>query len=61
MISSNGMDAGCDGGSAVSDDYEAPFVFQGKISRLVIELPDRSKKDEAEAAAVKAKVEMSRQ
>lgn len=61
MISSNGMDAGCDGGSAVSDDYEAPFAFQGKISRLVIELPDRSRKDEAEAAAVKAKVEMSRQ
>jgi arylsulfatase len=61
MISSNGMDAGCDGGSAVSDDYQSPFTFQGKITRLVIEMPDRSKKDEAEAMAVKAKVEMARQ
>ncbi|UFX43933.1 arylsulfatase [Bradyrhizobium sp. 41S5] len=61
MISSNGMDAGCDGGSAVSDDYQAPFYFQGKIKRLVIEMPDRRKKDEAEAMAVKAKIEMARQ
>ena len=43
MISSNGMDAGSDSGSAVSDDYQAPFNFQGKINRLVIEMPDRSK------------------
>ena len=61
MISSNGMDAGCDAGSAVSDDYSAPFNFQGKIARLVFDMPGRPAKDEAEAMAVKAKVEMSRQ
>ena len=61
MISSNGMDAGCDAGSAVSDDYSAPFTFQGKIARLVFDMPGRPAKDEAEAMAVKAKVEMSRQ
>jgi arylsulfatase len=61
MISSNGMDAGCDAGSAVSDDYTAPFHFQGKIARLVFDMPGRPAKDEAEAMAVKAKVEMARQ
>jgi arylsulfatase len=61
MISSNGMDAGCDGGSAVSDDYHGPFHFQGKIARLVFDMPGRPAKDEAEAMAVKAKVEMARQ
>jgi arylsulfatase len=61
MISSNGMDAGCDAGSAVSDDYAAPFNFQGKITRLVFEMAGRPPKDEAEALAVKAKVEMARQ
>lgn len=61
MISSNGMDAGCDAGSAVSDDYSAPFNFQGKIARLVFDMAGRPPKDEAEAQAVKAKVEMARQ
>jgi arylsulfatase A-like enzyme len=61
MISSNGMDAGCDAGSAVSNDYTAPFRFQGKISRLVFDMAGRPAKDEAEALAVKARVEMSRQ
>jgi arylsulfatase A-like enzyme len=61
MISSNGTDAGCDAGSAVSDDYAAPFRFDGKISRLVFDMAGRPAKDEAEALAVKAKVEMSRQ
>jgi arylsulfatase len=50
MISSNGMDAGYDSGSPVSDDYAAPFAFQGRIKRLVFDMPKRSKRDEAEAA-----------
>jgi len=34
MISSNGMDLGHNPGSAVSDDYAAPFPFAGRIERV---------------------------
>ncbi len=61
MISSNGMDAGYDGGSAVSDDYQAPFRFQGEIKRLVFEMPQRSRKDEADAQKTEAAVAFARQ
>ena len=37
------------------------MTIQGKITRLVFDMPGRPAKDEAEAMAVKAKVEMSRQ
>jgi arylsulfatase len=61
MISSNGMDVGCDPGSAVSDDYVAPHRFEGRIRRLVFEMPPRSRDDEREAARVEAAVAMARQ
>jgi arylsulfatase len=61
MISSAGMDAGRDAGSSVSDDYEPPFDFQGQIKRLVIELPERSRRAEAEAQTAQMKTDMSRQ
>ena len=61
MISSNGMDAGCDGGSAVSDDYQEPFRFEGEIRRLVFEMPERSRKDEAEAQKAQAAAAFARQ
>ena len=61
MISSNGMDAGYDGGSAVSDDYVAPFRFEGRIRRLVFEMQDRSRKDEADAVKAQAAAAFARQ
>jgi arylsulfatase len=61
MISSNGMDAGCDGGSAVSDDYEAPFAFEGRIKRLVFEMPDRPPRDEAAVARAEAAAAFAQQ
>jgi arylsulfatase len=61
MISSNGMDAGRDAGSAVSDDYQVPFDFQGTIKRLVFDLPRRPKRDEREARAAQQASDLSRQ
>ena len=61
MISSTGMDAGRDPGSPVSDDYAAPFEFQGKIVRLVFDMPERSRRDETSAQSAEAKAAMSRQ
>ncbi len=61
MISSYGMDAGRDAGSAVSDDYKAPFDFQGSIRRLVFDMPRRPKRDERDAQAAKQASDMARQ
>lgn len=61
MISSTGMDAGRDAGSPVSDDYQSPFDFQGKIVRLVFEMPERSKRDQKATEAAEAKAAMARQ
>jgi arylsulfatase len=60
MISSNGMDAGCDGGSPVGD-YVAPFAFQGRIRRLVFEMPDRSPREEVEVARAQAAAAFAQQ
>ena len=61
MISSTGMDAGRDPGSPVGDDYAAPFAFEGKIVRLMFDMPERSKRDEKAARSAEAKAAMSRQ
>jgi arylsulfatase len=61
MISANGMDAGRDAGSAVSDDYQAPFDFQGRIRRLMFEMPERSGKDERAAKVAEIKAAVARQ
>ncbi len=59
MISSFGMDAGRDSASAVSDDYEAPFDFQGSIRKLVFDMPRRKAKEEREAQETKRRVDLS--
>lgn len=45
----------------MSDDYQAPFRFQGEIKRLVFEMPQRSRKDEADAQKTEAAVAFARQ
>ncbi|HUN50230.1 MAG TPA: arylsulfatase, partial [Candidatus Sulfotelmatobacter sp.] len=61
MISSGGMDVARDPGSAVSDDYQPPFEFQGQIHRLVFETPDRGAKAEADARKAQIRADMARQ
>jgi arylsulfatase len=62
MISSTGMDIGRDALSPVTDDYIAPFSFNGVIRRLVVDLPKHRPPGEAkEDAEIKQRTEMSRQ
>jgi hypothetical protein len=61
MISSYGMDAGRDSGSPVSDDYQVPFEFQGRIRKLVFEMPRRNKRDEAASRAAETASALARQ
>lgn len=61
MISAYGMDAGRDSGSAVSDDYEVPFAFEGRIAQLVFDTPVRSRRDEKQALVAQARSDSARQ
>ncbi len=36
---SENQDIGLDTGTSINDDYKVPFAFQGKIERVVVELP----------------------
>jgi len=45
----------------VSDDYDVPFEFQGRIRRLVFEMPKRNKRDEAASRAAESASAMARQ
>jgi hypothetical protein len=57
-----GFDVGSDTISPVSDQYEAPYQFTGKIKRVVIDISDASFAELSEAAkAAKAKVMMGMQ
>ncbi|HVM08574.1 MAG TPA: arylsulfatase [Acidimicrobiales bacterium] len=56
MISSVGPTIGYDHGSAVSQRYQAPFPFTGRLDAVVIQLLERDP-----SAAVAARAEMSRQ
>ncbi len=61
MISAYGIDAGRDSGSAVADDYQSPFDFQGRIVQLVFDMPARKKRDEKAVRASKAKYDLGTQ
>ena len=62
MISSLGMDIGQDRLAPVTDDYESPFAFTGKIHKLVFDVPKRiPKKDEQDHQKAQAEAEMARQ
>ena len=41
VISATGMDIGRDALSPVTDDYDGPFPFTGKIHRVVFDVPKR--------------------
>lgn len=58
MISSIGASVGYNHGSAVSERYEAPFAFTGRLHEVEIRLVS---KQDPEAAEVEARAEMSRQ
>ena len=62
MISAQGMDIGRDGGSPVTDHYQAPFPFSGLLRRLIIDVPKRiPPKQEQEIRESEMKAEMGRQ
>jgi hypothetical protein len=62
MISAQGMDIGRDGGSPVTDHYQAPFPFSGVFRRLIIDVPKRiPPKQQKEIQAAELKAEMGRQ
>ena len=59
---STGMSIGRDALSPVTDDYQAPFPFQGKISRIeVTHQPYKSPVDRKKDEDARYKAEMSRQ
>ena len=59
---SNGMSIGLDNLSPVTDDYQAPFPFTGKINKVEVNLkPFNSSSDEHEDAKAQFDAEMSKQ
>lgn len=59
---STGIGIGRDALSPVTDDYQAPFPFQGKISRIeVTHKPYKSAEDRKKDEEARYRAEMSRQ
>ena len=55
MAAQAGLHCGRDDGSPVSEQYEPPFTFTGRLHRVVVELADDQQRDvEAERRAVLA-------
>lgn len=59
--SGGNLNIGHDEGIAVSDDYQAPFTFQGRIGEVVIELPAQRDRDAKEAAKADMAIDLARQ
>jgi len=51
MMGSTGVDIGCDRLSTVVDDYDGPFAFTGRISRVTFRIEGRRDRADAAAAA----------
>ena len=62
MISSVGPSIGHDHGSPVSDRYQAPFAFTGRLRRVAIDAdPDGKHRDPADVAVADGAAAMGRQ
>jgi len=61
MISSSGMHVGRNPGSAVSPDYAPPFPFQGRLRRLVFQLPEKVARAEVRADKAHGNAFLARQ
>lgn len=59
--SGGNLNIGHDDGIAVSNDYQAPFAFQGRIGEVVIELPAQRDRDAKEAAKADMAIDLARQ
>ena len=59
--SGGNLNLGCDEGTAVSDDYTAPFKFQGKLGEVVVEMPERSPTEARQAARTDVFADLARQ
>lgn len=61
ILSSTGMDFGRSS-APVTDDYQAPFIYPGRISRVVVQLPEpASSKDRKAEVEAEARAAMTRQ
>jgi arylsulfatase len=62
MLGSTGLDVGRDSLSPVTEDYEAPFEFTGKIHRIAFQLLRREDlEQEREAAEAQARTDLARE
>ena len=59
--SGGNLNIGCDEGIAVSDDYKAPFAFQGRLGEVVIEMPERSSAETKRASRSDVFADLARQ
>lgn len=59
--SGGNLNIGRDEGIAVSNDYQAPFAFQGSVGQVVIELPAQRDRDAKEAARSDVAIDLARQ
>jgi arylsulfatase A-like enzyme len=59
--SGGNLNLGCDEGIAVSDDYTAPFKFQGKLGEVIVEMPERSASEARQAARTDVFADLARQ
>jgi len=55
------LNIGCDEGLAVSDDYTAPFAFQGKLGEVVVELPQQPRTEARQADRAEVAADLARQ
>ncbi|WP_298281282.1 arylsulfatase [uncultured Bradyrhizobium sp.] len=60
-FSTGSFNLGSDPGVAVSDDYAAPFVFQGKLGEVVIEIPERTSAEARQASRADVLADLARQ
>ena len=58
ILGSTGMDIGRDSLSPVSEQYEAPFPFEGEITQVAVHLPERGNTIEQSFLAMRSEMGM---
>jgi len=58
ILGSTGMDIGRDSLSPVSEEYNAPFAFEGVINQVVVHLPERGNTFEESFLAMRSELGM---
>jgi arylsulfatase len=58
LLGSTGMDIGKDSLSPVSEEYNAPFPFEGEINQVAVHLPERGNTLEESFLAMRSELGM---